>query len=287
MKKLGILLVIMVSLFVLTGCIKTEKFENVNILTTSYPIEYITERLYKENSRIKSIYPAGEDIEQVEFSEKELQDFAKNELYIYIGKIEKERELALKLKNLNKNLLLIDASRDIKTNSGIEEIWLDQSNMIMVVQNVADGLKEYMESSVLKKKVDKNFEELNVELSNLDAEIKITATNSDKKTIVVADNTLKFLKRYGFEVISLDEKEAGDHTVEIVKQLAQKEKIKYIFTLQGKKSNELLDNLLKQTNLKKITLNNLANITDEEKANNIKYPDMVNKFIEELKMDVY
>ena len=39
-----------------TGCIKRDSLEDIDIYTTIYPIEYITERLYGEYSNINSIY---------------------------------------------------------------------------------------------------------------------------------------------------------------------------------------------------------------------------------------
>ena len=61
MKKLKILLLVSLS-FLLTGC-KQDDFEDINIYTTVYPIEYITNYLYGEYSNINSIYPDGQAAE--------------------------------------------------------------------------------------------------------------------------------------------------------------------------------------------------------------------------------
>lgn len=41
---------ILIILSCLTGCFKQDKMENINIATTIYPIEYVTNRLYGENN---------------------------------------------------------------------------------------------------------------------------------------------------------------------------------------------------------------------------------------------
>ena len=64
MRKLTYLFLISTILITLTGCLKKDDFENIKIYTTSYPIEYITNKLYGEHSEIKSIYPDGTDIKK-------------------------------------------------------------------------------------------------------------------------------------------------------------------------------------------------------------------------------
>lgn len=50
MKKIIYLFLSFIILFSLTGCFKKDDFENITIYTTSYPIEYITSKLYKDHS---------------------------------------------------------------------------------------------------------------------------------------------------------------------------------------------------------------------------------------------
>ena len=52
MKKTIItLFTITITLSCLTGCFKRDKMEDINIATTIYPIEYVTNRLYGNNSK--------------------------------------------------------------------------------------------------------------------------------------------------------------------------------------------------------------------------------------------
>ena len=58
-----------------------------------------------------------------------------------------------------------------------------------------------MTNSYLEKEIDKKYEEIKVTLSELDANLKLTAENASRKTIVVNNNSLKYLEKYGFNVI--------------------------------------------------------------------------------------
>jgi len=46
MKKIATILLTLTMLISTSGCLKRDNLENIDIYTTSYPIEYITNRLY-------------------------------------------------------------------------------------------------------------------------------------------------------------------------------------------------------------------------------------------------
>ena len=58
MKKIFILIL---SLFLLTGCdlIKSDALKDIDVYTTTYPVNYIIDYLYGDNANIYSIYPNG------------------------------------------------------------------------------------------------------------------------------------------------------------------------------------------------------------------------------------
>ncbi len=82
MKKI-ISLLCLVSCFLLTGCIKRDSMEDINIYTSVYPIEYITNRLYGENSKINSIYPDGIIYSMYSLNDKQIKDFSNSDLFIF------------------------------------------------------------------------------------------------------------------------------------------------------------------------------------------------------------
>ena len=61
-KKLGKIALLGVAiLFTTTGC-KSDDMEDIEIITTNYPNEYIIEREYGNHAKITNIYPDGVDV---------------------------------------------------------------------------------------------------------------------------------------------------------------------------------------------------------------------------------
>ena len=107
----------------------------------------------------------------------------------------------------NKNLKMIDATQSMEISYGEEELWLDPSNFLMMSLNIKDNLLAYITNHYLIEEINNNYNDLKVKISNIDAKLKLLSENANKKTIVVDTNTLKFLEKYGFTVISLEEGE--------------------------------------------------------------------------------
>ena len=69
----------------MTSCVKVKinEFENSNIITTSYPLVFFTNSLYGDHAKVKSIYPNETNPNNLKFNDKQLDNFASNNLYIY------------------------------------------------------------------------------------------------------------------------------------------------------------------------------------------------------------
>lgn len=123
-KKLLLLFILFVAtIFTTTGC-KQDDMDDIRILVTNYPNEYITEELYGDHSSVTSVYPDGVDIDKYEFNTKQKQDFSQYDLFIYNGLIEKESDLAFDLLDLNPDLKIIDTAYVLETDYSPEELWL-------------------------------------------------------------------------------------------------------------------------------------------------------------------
>ena len=70
-KKLLLLLILFITvIFTTTGC-KQDNMDDIRILVTNYPNEYITERLYGDHATITSVYPDGVDTEKYQIKKKQ------------------------------------------------------------------------------------------------------------------------------------------------------------------------------------------------------------------------
>lgn len=286
MKKLICVIFMLIITISLTGCLKNDKMEDIDIITTIYPIQYVTERLYSSSSDIESIYPKGSNIDSYKITDKKLRDYSKYDLFIYNG-TSKEREYATKMLNYNKNLKIIDASYGLDTNSS-SDIWFNPSNILMISQNIKNELESYMTNTYMKKELNSKYELLKVDITELETELKKTADNSINRTIIVSDESLNFLKKYGFKVINLT-KDGEEKQVNIEKaiSLIQTGKVNYIFKIENSPDFQFLSVLTGNYKVKLETLRSLETITDEDENNNDDYLSLMHTNIDLIKKETY
>lgn len=271
----------------LTGCIKRDNLENIDIYTTVYPIEYITTRLYGEHSNIYSIYPDGIIVDEYTLTTKQIKDYSKTDMFIFNG-LDKEKDYVLPMFNENKDIKIIDTSLSMEYNRRNEELWLDPSNFLMLAQNIRNGFKEYINNGYLKNKIDANYEELKVEVSNIDAKLKLMAESATNKTIVVSNELFGFLSKYNFEVIDLEENDnLTEKTVSDVRELIKNKTISYIYLKQNEDINPTIKKLVDETDVEIIYLHSISNITEEERNDKKDYLSLMNDNIELLKNELY
>ena len=222
MKKKFILLL---SMFLLSGCslFKSDAMEDIDVYTTTYPVNYLINYLYKENANIYSIYPSDVNFKEYQLSEKKLNEFAKSSLFVFNSQ-DIDRNYAVSMLNINSDLKLIDATLGMNYNNSIEELWLNPYNYLMMAKNIKNSLNEYIDDPYINKEINEKYEELQYELSKLDATYKETLTNAKYKTIITDNELFKFLEKYNIEVICLEEYiktitiENGDNLSDISKE---------------------------------------------------------------------
>ncbi len=270
-----------------TGC-KRDDMENISIITTNYPNEYIINKLYGKHAKIESIYPDGVNVNSYKFTTKQLKDFANKDLFIYTGLIKRERNLAVDLLDYNNNLKIIDSSYVLDNDYEMTEVWIDPSFMLMMSQNVRIGLKELIENTYLKNEIDKNYEELKVDISEVDANIRLAVENANYKTIVATDNNYKFLEKYGIKVYILNNNTTEKDLVEI-DDLIDSGDITKIFTYEDEKPNTNVQNMINKypNNLKTISFKHIVVLTDEQRKTDTDYITLMNQNLDVLKEELY
>ncbi len=287
MKKLIMIISALIVTTCLTGCLKTDKMENINIATTIYPIEYVTNRLYGDKAKIKSIYPRNSISETYSMTKKQLKDYSEYDLFIYNGAT-KEREYATKMLNHNKRLKIIDASYGLDTTNTKSDVWLNPSNILMIGQNIKNELSDYITSEYIKSEIETKYTSLKVDVTELETELQKTATNSVSNKIVVADESLNFLKKYGFEVINLTEKgKVKGANLETAKELMIGKKISYIFNMEHTKNNDLINELKATYNITVLEFRTLDTITEKDESNNDDYLSIMHSNIALLQKETY
>lgn len=280
MKKI---LLLIVCCLMLTGCFNKDSMEDIDIYVAYYPIEYITTVLYENHSTIHSIYPDEANIYTFTLTDKQIENYSKSDLFIYDGQ-GNQREYAVKMLENNKKIKIIDSSKGVTYDDTIESLWLNPGNMLMVCQNIKKGFEEYITNPYLLKEVEENYEELKLKISELDVELKSITENGSNKTIAVSNDVFKFLSKYNFNVISLEENEnLTTKTIDDVKKMIKDGTIKYIYLTEGEEKSETIKNIITETNVNTLTLNTISTITSKQRQENENYLTIMNENIQALK----
>lgn len=284
MKK--IILLCFMSIFLFTGCIKRDSMEDIDIYASVYPIEYITTRLYGEHSNVYSIYPDGVIPSVYSLNDKQIKDYSKANLFIFNGLSNEKNYLSDMLKS-NKNLKIIDSTLSMEYSTYQEELWLDPANALMLARNIKTGFSEYINNHYLKNEIEKNYDALKLDLSMLSAKLNLVSASSSDPTVVVSSDLFKFLEKYGFTVISLDEKSVNDKVISDVKLRISNGQTKYIFTLKGENISDSVKSIIDETNVSKLELHSLSNISDNERISKKDYVSISMENINSLKQEIY
>ena len=289
-KRIFILLIL--TIFMVTGCnVKKDNMEGITIYTTIYPIRYLIDSLYGDNSTIYSIYPAGVDTNEFDLSDKKLEEYANTDLFVF-NSLDRDRDFAVKMINKNKNLKVIDVSLGMTYDYDIAELWFNPYNYLMMAQNTKSGLLEYVTNPYLISNdddtgIEDKYEILKYNLSRLDADMKENILEATYDTIVVDNDMFKVLSKYGLNVISLEENDnLTDTTINEVKKLINNGSIKYIYSSK-EETNETAKELIDNYGLELVTLNTMETIDGGVTNSNEDYITIMNSNLDLLKKELY
>lgn len=286
MKKIKLLLIMML-IIIVTGCFEKTSMENADIKVTAYPIEYVTNRIYGEHSEIKSIYPDNMDKDYI-ITDKLLSDYSSTELFIFNGNVETENDYVYKMFNENKKLKIIDATASLSYANKVEELWLDPMNLLTIANNIKKGFKEYISMAYLTDDIDKKYDELKVDLIQLEADYRETANRANNKNIVVGDDLFLYLNKYGINVISLEESDNyTKKSLYTAEELIKNGEVKIIYIKKGSEINATISNLKEKYNVQIIELDSIYTITEEDRKNNRDYLSIMYNNLELLKEQLY
>lgn len=283
--KTKLLVILTLILLVTTSCLKRDDLEDVTIYTTVYPIEYLTEELYGYNSDVLSIYPTGINTNEYTLTEKQINDYCKSAVFVYNG-LSNEKKIAAEFVNRNPSIKIIDVSQGIEIKNSIEELWLSPSNYLMLAQNIKNQLEEYIDNKYIQDEINQNYEKLKINISEIDAELKIVAKNAINSTIIVNDDIFKFLEKYGYEVISL-QNEVSNTTLSKIKNAFSNGSLNKIFIKEGSEINNTILDLNNNYKIELVNLKTIVNLTDSERLESANYLTLMKENVTAIKDEVY
>lgn len=280
MKKV---IVLLMSLFLLTGCLEEEKLDKI-AYTTYYPLEFATNYMYKDFATVKSIYPNGIDTSKYTLTDKQKSIYAASDMFVYAG-VTDEVKLAAEFLNTNQNISIIDGTKGLSYSSEVCELWLDPSNYLMIARNIKSTLIDYANNVYDEEKIDKLYDELKIKISEIDVDLTMMGKNASKKNILVTNDSFNFLSKYNINVISI--KEGDTKSINEAKKLINSGEIKYAYVLRGNTLSEEIERFIKNYNLEKIEIDSMYTITDEDKNNGNNYLSIMTENINKFKTELF
>ena len=282
MKKV---IVLLMSLFLLTGCLEEEKLDKI-AYTTYYPLEFATNYMYKDFATVKSIYPNGIDTSKYTLTDKQKSIYASSDMFVYAG-VTDEVKLAAEFLNTNQNISIIDGTKGLSYSSEVCELWLDPSNYLMIARNIKSTLIDYANNVYDEEKIDKLYDELKIKISEIDVDLTMMGKNASKKNILVTNDSFNFLSKYNINVISIDNKnESNTKALNEAKKLINNKDLKYIYVLKGSTLSSETETFIKNYNLEKLEIDPMYTLTDDLRKDGHDYisvmMDNITKFKTEL-----
>ena len=284
MKKIKLLLLTII-LFSLTGCFKEENMDNISITTSVYPINYVVNYLYGNHSKIYSIYPTDSNIDDFKVTDVLLDEYSKNDLFIFNG-LTKETDYLKTMNEKNKKLKIIDATSDIPIDYSIEELWLDPNKLLTIANNIKNGFIEYIKKTYLINDVEKNYEKLKINLTSLDGRYYSSVKNAVNKNIIVTDDAFKYLEKYGINVISLDKDTKTDKEINNALKLLNSKNNSYVFIKYGETVSDEINDIIEKTGCTTIELYTLTDLHDILLDRN-DYITLMDQNLENLKLELF
>ena len=278
-KNLLKMFCLLLGLFSLTGCFKRDDMEDISIVVSTYPIEYIVKSLYGAYSNIDSIYPSGVDVNNYELTDKQISDYSKNTLFVYNG-LSDEKNIARSFLNQNRNMKIIDVSYGLNIEYGktSEELWLSPNNYLMLATTTKNNLSDFINSKYLIQMIDTNYKKLQEDLSLMDANLRSIGAAS-KKPVITTTNSLKYLETYDFTVISLED---SKNVTTDLKNNFKNGTYTTLFIKKGETSDTITD-LTKNYKAKTVEVNLMNTLDSKERENSDDYLSIMNEYLRNLR----
>lgn len=126
-----------------------------------------------------------------------------------------------------------------------------------------------------------------VQIGNPQANVKANIENAKNKTIVVNNSALKYLEKFGLNVVCLDN-DASEKTISDVKKLVAEKAVSYIYLFEGEELSDSSNEIIKAyPDIKTLKLHKIMNLSDQEREEELDYLTLMNKNLELLKQELY
>lgn len=267
-----------------------------DVLTTTTILADVTRNVVGDRLSVGSLLPVGADPHSYQPVPQDAAKIKDSKVLVVHG-ADYESFLQPLLENSGGKQNLIEASTGLRLLPGTESeqavdphLWLDPNNVIVYVENIREGLKQYQPDGA--EVYDTNASAYIDQLTELDAWIngQVAQVEPQQRVLVTNHETLGyFAERYGFVVVgaiipssSSESSPSAQQMADIIEQI-KVHKVAAIF-LDASDNPDLAQQIAEETGVKVVTDLHLESLTDGGPA--ATYIDMmkynVTKIVEAL-----
>ncbi len=289
--------------------------KKMSVITTLFPLYDFARIIGGEHVEASLLLPPGVEAHSFEPKPADIVKINSADIFVYTGKFMEVWAEDIIKGTTNKNLLVVDTSRNITLSEENEEhehehehedeheeesghkhhhhggvdphIWLDFDNTITMAKGITDALVQKDPSN--KKEYEVNLAEYTKKLNQLDVEYKNALSTCHHKEIVYGGHyAFGYLaKRYGLnylaaEGVSADSEPTTQDMIHLVDQVKENN-IKYIF-YEELTSPKIAETIAKETDAKMLLLNAAHNVTKKQVETNVSFLDIMSENLNNLRI---
>jgi zinc transport system substrate-binding protein len=299
-QALVVLLVIVLgsSLF---ACAKRSEepvqMKKLRVVTTLFPLYDMAKSIGSDKTDVVLLVPPGVEAHSFEPRPSDIVKINEADVFVYTGKFMEPWAEDVIQGIVNKNLIVVDASRGARMIPGVvhdadgpagsidPHIWLDFDNAGVMVKNILQAFE--IKDSANKALYTQKSNEYSRKLTELDSSYKTTLAACKNRTIVYGGHyAFGYLaKRYGLNYlaaqgVSPDAEPTAKDLVKLVEQI-KKERIKYIF-YEELTSPRITETIAGETNAEMLLLNAAHNVSRDQLDQGVSLFDILRRNLDNL-----
>jgi zinc transport system substrate-binding protein len=275
------------------------QMKKLKVITTLFPLYDMAKNIGADKADVSLLLPPGVEAHSFEPKPSDIVKINEADVFVYTGKfMEPWAEDVIK-GVVNKNLIVVDASRGTKMIPGVfhdadepagsldPHIWLDFDNAKRMVKNIVQAfqVKDTAHGDFYEQKAN----DYNGKLTKLDALYKKTLATCKNKEIVYGGHyAFGYLaKRYGLKYlaaqgVSPDAEPTANDLIKLVEQI-KKDKIKYVF-YEELTSPKIAETIAGETNAQMLLLNAAHNLSRDQVDQGLSFFDILKRDLDNLRV---
>jgi zinc transport system substrate-binding protein len=302
-KRVIVLCILIVLVGSFSACTKrVQEPSGVNklrVVTTLFPIYDMAKNIGADKADVSLLLPPGVEAHSFEPKPSDIVKINEADVFVYTGKFMEPWAEDIIKGAVNKNLIIVDASRGTKMIPGVfhdadepagsldPHIWLDFDNARIMVKNIVQAFQ--LKDSVYRDFYEQKANDYNGKLTELDGLYKKTLTTCKEKKIVYGGHyAFGYLaKRYGLKYlaaqgVSPDAEPTANDMIKLVEHI-KKDKIKYVF-YEELTSPKIAETIAGETKTKMLLLNAAHNLSRDQIDQGISFFDILHKDLDNLRV---